>query len=328
MVAIGLYYSSKVTGDRMDLKQIRSFVAVFEDGSINRAAERLNVAQPSLSQQIKALETSLGVQLFVRHARGVRPTAAGERFHDDCRRILGDVESAAQTMREFSAGISGSLDVGLIPTVTKGVLAQVLPEFTSALPNVEVRVVEAFSGTLTDWVQSGELDFAIATEPRRHDGLEMRVLSSEPLIMVSGRNAGLTHLEPVALKSLPPINLVMPSAQHSLRTMLEREIKTGNLHIDRVVEIDGLFGSLEFIRNSDFCAILPVTTVIADLDSRAFSVNPISDIRASFEFFLVHQTQRPLSPAARDLVARLETALRHSAAAWGAIRAGAPDVAA
>lgn len=312
----------------MDLKQIRSFVAVFEDGSINRAAERLNIAQPSLSQQIKALEESVGVQLFERHARGVRPTPAGVRFHDDCRKILGDVESAAQTMREFSAGISGSLDVGLIPTVTKGVLAQVLPAFTAAMPNIDVRVVEAFSGTLTDWVQSGELDFAIATEPRRHDGLEMRVLSSEPLVMVSGRNAGLTHLDPVALKTLPPINLVMPSAQHSLRTMLEREIKTGNLTINRLVEIDGLFGSLEFIRNSDFSAILPITTIVADLDTGAYAVNPIADIRTSFEFFLVHQTQRPLSPAARDLVGRLEVALRHSAAAWSAIRAGAPNVAA
>ncbi|MGB0572336.1 MAG: LysR family transcriptional regulator [Alphaproteobacteria bacterium] len=312
----------------MDLKQIRSFVAVYGDGSINRAAERLNIAQPSLSQQIKMLEESVGVQLFERHARGVRPTPAGDRFYEDCRKILGDVESAAQTMREFSSGVSGSLDVGLIPTVTKGVLAQVLPAFIEALPNVELRVVEAFSGTLTDWVTSGELDFAIVTEPPRHDGLEMRVLSAEPLIMVSGHKAGLAHLEPVSIKQLPSVNLVMPSAQHSLRTLIERDIKLGNITPGRIVEIDGLFGALEFIQNTDFSAILPVTTVMSDLDSGAFSVNPIMDVQTSFEFFLVHQTQKPLSLAARDLVNRLENALKHSAAAWAAIRAGAPDVAA
>jgi LysR family nitrogen assimilation transcriptional regulator len=312
----------------MDLKQIRSFVAVYGDGSINRAAERLNIAQPSLSQQIKTLEQSVGVQLFERHARGVRPTPAGDRFYDDCRKILGDVESASQNMREFSLGTSGSLDVGLIPTVTKGVLSSVLPAFITALPNVELRVVEAFSGTLTDWVMSGELDFAIGTEPPRHDGLEMRVLSAEPLVMVSGRKAGLTHLEPVSLKQLPTVNLVMPSAQHSLRTLIERYIKLGNITPSRIVEIDGLFGALEFIRNTDFSAILPVTTVVSDLDSRAFSVNPIIDMRMSFEFFLVHQTQKPLSLAARDLVSRLESALKRSAGAWASIRAGAPGVAA
>ena len=312
----------------MDLKQIRSFVAVYGDGSINRTAERLNVAQPSLSQQIKSLEISVGVQLFERHARGVRPTPAGDRFYEDCRKILGDVENAAQTMREFSSGISGSLNVGLIPTVTKGILAQVLPDYTHTLPNVDVRVVEAFSGTLTDWVMSGELDFAICTEPPRHDGLELRVLSAEPLVMISGKKAGMPHLEPVSLRQLSSLNLVLPSAQHSLRTMIERHMKLGNITPGRVVEIDGLYGSLEFIRNTDFSAILPVTTVLAALDCRAFAVCPIVDVTTSFEFFLVHQTQRPLTLAARDLVARLESALKESNAAWSSIRAAAPDFAA
>lgn len=312
----------------MDLKQIRAFVAVYEGGSINSAAERLNVAQPGLSLQIKNLESSVGVTLFDRHARGVRPTAAGDRFYEDCQRILGDVENAAQNMREFATGVSGTLDVGLIPTVTKGVLAEVLPAFAEALPNVDIRVVEAFSGTLTDWVMSGELDFALVTEPPRHEGLEMRVLSTEPLAMISGRSTGLQHLEPVRLQDLPPVKLVMPSPQHSLRTMLERYIKMGNLKIERVIEIDGLFGSLEFIRNSDFSAIFPVTTIVRDLDEGEFIVSPLDGLPTTFEFFLVHQTQRPLSPAARELVKRLERALRHTSNAWSAVIAGAPHVAA
>lgn len=300
----------------MDLKQIRAFVAVFESGSINGAAARLHVAQPSLSLQIKNLEDSVGVSLFERHARGVHPTSAGERFYDDCRRILGDIESAAQNMREFATGVSGGLDAGLIPTVTKGVLAEVLPPYTAELPNVDVRVVEAFSGTLTNWVLSGELDFAVVTEPPRHDGLEMRVLSSEPLALISGCKTGLTHLEPVVLENLPPVNLVMPSPQHSLRTMLERYIKVGNIKIERVIEIDGLFGSLEFIRNSDFSGIFPVTTIARDLDGKDFVVNPLRDLKTTLEYFLIHQTQRPLSPAARELVSRLEDALHQSASAW------------
>ena len=96
----------------MDLKQIRTFVAVYEEGSINAAADRLNAAQPSLSLQIKNLEQSLGVTLFERHARGVRPTPAGDRFYEDSRRILGDVQHATQNMHEYARGISGALDIG------------------------------------------------------------------------------------------------------------------------------------------------------------------------------------------------------------------------
>ena len=312
----------------MDLKQIRTFVAVYEEGSINAAADRLNAAQPSLSLQIKNLEQSLGVTLFERHARGVRPTPAGDRFYEDSRRILGDVQHATQNMHEYARGISGALDIGLIPTVTKGVLAELLPDFTESFPNVDIRVVETFSGTLTDWVVSGELDFAVVTEPPQHDGLEMRVLSSEPLAMISGKKTGLTHLDPVRLQSLPPIKLVMPSSHHSLRTLLERYISMGNIQVARVIEIDGLFGTLEFIRNSDFSGIFPVTTIVRDLDSRSLVVSPLLGRQTPFDYYLIHQTHRPLSRAARELVVRLEEALRHTAAAWGAVIAGAPDVAA
>jgi LysR family nitrogen assimilation transcriptional regulator len=300
----------------MDLRQIRSFVAVFEEGSINRAAARLHTAQPSVSIQLKALEDDLGVALFERHARGVRATAEGNRFYERCLGILGSVEQAEQEMREWSDGVSGSLQVGLIPTVTKGALPRILPAFTEELPNVRVRVVEAFSGILTDLVIDGQLDLAIVTRPARRAGLEMRVLSTEPLALVSGPRTGLRHLAPVSLQELPPVKLVMPSPQHSLRDMLERYIQMGNIAVENLIEIDGLYGEIEFIRNSDWSAILPVTTVIDDLEAGELVVNPITAPQTAFEFFLVHQTRHPLSRAARDFVDRLETTLQGNAEIW------------
>lgn len=300
----------------MDLRHIRSFIAVYEEGSINRAAERLNCAQPSLSLQLRNLEDSLSVELFKRHARGARPTAAAERFYEHCIAILGEVESAEQHMRDWAREIAGALSVGLIPTVSKSVLPQVLPGYTERLPNVDIRVVEAFSGTLTDWVVSGELDFAIVTEPPSHEGLALRALSSEPLVVVSGAKSGFSHLAPVRLPELAPIKLVMPSQQHSLRARLERYVRTGNIAVDRLLEIDGLFGALEFIRQSDWSAILPVTTIIGDVASGKFVINPIVEPSTMIEYFMIHQTQRPLVRAASELVDDLETALKQSAAEW------------
>ena len=134
--------------------------------------------------------------------------------------------------------------------------------------------------------------------------------------MISGRKTGLTHLEPVKLQRMPPVKLVLPSSQHSLRAIIERYIKLGDIKVERIIEIDGLFGSLEFIQHSDFSAIFPVTTIVRDLDQDDVIVNPLEDMQTNFEYFLIHQTQRPLSAAARELVARLEEALQHTAEAW------------
>lgn len=300
----------------MDLRHIRSFIAVYEEGSINRAATRLHCAQPSLSLQLRNLEDSLSVELFERHARGARPTAAAIRFYEHCLSILGEVESAEQHMRDWAREVAGALTVGLIPTVTKSVLPQVLPDYTERLPNVDIRVVEAFSGTLTDWVVSGELDFAIVTEPPSHEGLALRALSAEPLALVSGAKSGFSHLAPVRLPELSPIKLVMPSQQHSLRGMLERHIRVGSIAVERSIEIDGLFGALEFVCQSDWSAILPVTTVIGDMASGKFVVNPIVEPATMIEYYVIHQTQRPLVRASRELVDRLEAALKQSAAEW------------
>jgi DNA-binding transcriptional LysR family regulator len=300
----------------LDLRHIRSFIAVYEEGSINRAATRLHCAQPSLSLQLRNLEESLSVELFERHARGARPTAAAQRFYEHCISILGEVESAEQHMRDWSREIAGALTVGLIPTVTKSVLPQVLPDYTERLPNVDLRVVEAFSGTLIDWVVSGELDFAIVTEPPSHEGLSLRALSAEPLALVSGAKSGFTHLAPVRLPELSPIKLVLPSQQHSLRGMIERYIRVGSIAIERQLEIDGLYGALEFVHKSDWSAILPVTTVIGDMASGKFVVNPIVEPATKIEYYLIHQTQRPLLRASRDLVDRLEDALKQSAEEW------------
>ena len=186
-------------------------------------------------------------------------------------------------------------------------LPQVLPDYAENLPNVDIRVVEAFTGTLTDWVVSGELDFAIVTEPPNHEGLVLRALSAEPLALISGAKSGFTHLAPVRLPNLPPIMLVMPSQQHSLRGMLERHIRVGDIAVERLLEIDGLYGALEFVHKSDWSAILPVTTVIGDMAGGKFVVNPIVEPVTMVEYYLIHQTQRPLVRASRELVDSLES---------------------
>jgi DNA-binding transcriptional LysR family regulator len=300
----------------MDLRQLRSFVFVVEEGSINRAAERLNCSQPSVSVQMRRLEEELGLALFRRETRGVVPTPAGDRFYADCLKILGDVEAARQRMGDWSREVSGALAAGIIPTISKGALPKVLPDYTQRYPNVDIRIAEAYSGTLTQWVLDGDLDFALVTEPPHDPSLMQRVISTEPLVLVSGRASPLTPGLPLDLRDAAPIKLLIPSQRHSLRTIIERHVDAGDILVARTIEIDGLYATLQFLRHSDWSTILPVTTLAEDIDDPRLTISPIVAPATRLDYYLIHQIRRPLTQPALHLIERLTGAMQESAKAW------------
>jgi LysR family nitrogen assimilation transcriptional regulator len=307
----------------MDLRQLRSFAAVVEEGSINRAANRLHCSQPSISVQMRRLEDELGIELLDRQARGVAPTPAGERFYGDCLRILGDVEKARQRMGDWSQGTSGSIAAGIIPTISKGALPKVLPGYAATYPDVEIRIAEAYSGTLTEWVLEGDLDFAIVTEPPHDPSLEQTVVSSESLVLVSGRASPLSPGMPVSLRDVAPIKLLIPSLRHSLRNIIEGHVDAGDIAVDRTLEIDGLYATLQFLRHSDWSTILPVTTLADDIDDPRLTVSPIVAPATRLDYYLIHQTRRPLKRPSLLLIEELTAALRQSADRWDTFQRGA-----
>ncbi|MGE3773318.1 MAG: LysR family transcriptional regulator [Gammaproteobacteria bacterium] len=293
----------------MDLRLLRAFAIAVELGSINRAAAKLGCSQPSLSAQIRQLERELGTALLVRMSRGVTPTAAGREVYGCATDVLARVED---TLRALSGWADGSLRAGIIPTLSKGLLPRILPDFTARHPRLELRIVEAYTGTLIDGVLAEELDLAIGVMPRREPSLQRQRLGHDELVLIGGRAAGLGARAPVDLAALPPQKLVMPSVRHSLRATIDRLIDNGTLAVSQAIEIDGLLGTLQFLRHSDFIALLPRMTVADEIDDPMLDVAAIATPLARFDYALVHRRQSPLSPAARDLVARLAAGMPHT----------------
>src|SRR4051812_2692098 len=141
----------------MELRHLRNFVAIAEERSFTRAAERLWVAQPGLSAQIRRLEEELGVQLFARHTRGVDMTDAGELFLERARVAIAAADHALATGEQLAAGMLGSLRLGLSTSARSSVSHQVLATFADERPQVEVTVVEAYGGVLVRDVRDGRL---------------------------------------------------------------------------------------------------------------------------------------------------------------------------
>ncbi|MGZ5785274.1 MAG: LysR family transcriptional regulator [Ramlibacter sp.] len=168
----------------MDLKHLRYFVAVAETGHITRAAARLGMQQPPLSQQIRALEESLGTTLFRRHPKGVTLTDSGELLLVDSRRILGDAESIQTRMRAVAAGHAGVLSIGFTSSAAAHALTpQVLRECRRAYPDIALQITEDHAAGITESLAAGRLHCGFLRVPvARPAGLVFETLAHEPVL--------------------------------------------------------------------------------------------------------------------------------------------------
>jgi DNA-binding transcriptional LysR family regulator len=169
----------------MDLKHLRYFVAVAETGHITRAAQRLGMQQPPLSQQIRALEDSLGTALFHRHPKGVTLTDAGQLLLEDSRRLLNEAEAVRSRMKAVAAGHAGVLAVGFTSSAASHAFTpQVLRACRQAHPDVALQIREDHAAGLTEAVAAGRLHCGFLRVPvDRPPGLRFETLLREPVLV-------------------------------------------------------------------------------------------------------------------------------------------------
>jgi LysR family hydrogen peroxide-inducible transcriptional activator len=177
----------------MELHQLRYFVAVVEEGGFSRAAARMHVTQPSLSQQIAKLEQELGQPLLDRLPRGVIPTEAGRRFYERARRILAEVADAARCVTDSREPLQGRLVIGAIPTIAPALLPRLLSLFCSQHPAVEIEVVEDLTERLLQRLEEGGLDLALVSTVQVHTAIHAESLGFEPLGLLVPRHHPLTR---------------------------------------------------------------------------------------------------------------------------------------
>jgi DNA-binding transcriptional LysR family regulator len=169
----------------MELRRIQYFVAVAEEAHFGRAAERLRMAQPPLSQQIKALEAEMGVVLFHRTTRKVELTPAGERFLDRARAILADVDDAVTEAGQVAAGMVGRIAIGFTGSATYDLLPSLVRVLRADLPGIELDIHgEMLTPDQVTALTDGTLDLGLLRPPVRNTALEVQVLRREPLIAV------------------------------------------------------------------------------------------------------------------------------------------------
>jgi LysR family hydrogen peroxide-inducible transcriptional activator len=182
----------------MEIRQLEYAVAVAEENSFSRAAERLHLAQPSLSQQIKKLEKELGTTLFDRLARGVVTTEAGERFVERARKILADLVDARRDAGEMRDAVRGTLHVGAIPTIAPFLLPGLVRTFAKRWRDVTVHIEENVTDRLLDHVVNGELDLAITSSIVDDRAVHIDTIATEPLWVLLPQDSPLAQKKSVS----------------------------------------------------------------------------------------------------------------------------------
>jgi DNA-binding transcriptional LysR family regulator len=304
------------------LRQIRAVIAVCEEGSFTRAAQRENATQSGISQHVAAVERTLKVKLFERTTGGITPTPAGLRYYKRCVEAVGTLEHAAEEARSLAGEVTGELRIGLMPTFTRAVLAPVLDDFVPRCPEVRLHIVEGYSGMLTEMVLDDELDFAVVPAYEGTVGLRSRLLVRDREMLISGPRRGLVPLSPIRLADCRPLKFVVPGPDNTRRRNLETYFQTHGVEVAALLEMDAMIATLEFVARSDYVTILPSVISVNDIGRDELVVNPIVSPELHAEFVVIQPTRRTLSTQARMFLQRFEAEVAHIHDVWDEAIAG------
>ncbi|WAL69096.1 LysR family transcriptional regulator [Amycolatopsis cynarae] len=291
----------------MELRQLEYFVTVAEEGNFTRAAERVHVAQPGVSAQIRRLERELGQELLDRSARTVRLTAAGAAVLPYARAALAAVAGARLAVDELTGLIRGHVAVGMVTSHNVD-LPGLLADYHRDHPGVEITLTEGNSGDLVDALRNGGLDAAIialgATPP---PGLELHVVTEDAIAAAVSREDELATRETIPLSGLRGRPLISLPPGTGIRSRLDEACAAAGFapHIAFEASAPGMLA--ELAARGLGVAILPAQVARSHAD-----LHPLTIVRPALRGGLAFAWRRegPVSPAARALIDRARLHLR------------------
>jgi DNA-binding transcriptional LysR family regulator len=303
----------------VELRQLRCFASVYEEGTITGAARRLNVVQPALSVQLAKLEAEVGQKLFERGRRGLEPTPAGRRMYSLFMPILRDVAEARSQMAHLSKEISGRVAVGLVTSVTNSVLSQCILECARRHPNIEVTASDGYSTAMIDAVMSRHLDIALINRPRTKIGLPTEIALEERMVLVRAPTTELGRT-PVRLTDLGDLRLVLPSTRHGLRGIMDHHFAEQGVDLSAHVEVDSLTVIADLVKATNWVTILPRIAVHHELTAGTLVAEDIAGPGITRQLLWIHHPRRMPSAADRSFMDVMNEQLQRASAGSSASR--------
>jgi LysR family nitrogen assimilation transcriptional regulator len=274
----------------VNLKQIEYFVRVGELGSFTRASVSLAISQPSLSRQIRLLETELRQTLLYRNGRGVELTPAGQSFLEHGQAILQTVTRALGALNELRTDLRGRVVIGLPSRVARVLTTPLVKAFRTSYPSASITIAEGLSSVLHEWLLLGRVDLALLVDPARSAELDLDPLHTEELVLVGPRARA--SPKDVSLQQLGRYPLILPRIPNATRSVLEAAMGKVGAPLRVSAEVDTTQNILELVAAKVGYAVLPRGAVTYAGGDGRFRV---TDIRPAVRqhLFLAVSKRRP-----------------------------------
>ena len=285
----------------MEIHQLEYFVSVVETGSFSRAAERCNVAQPSLSQQIIKLEQEIGHPLFDRLGRKVVLTDFGERLLPRANVILGELhEIKAEILTEIQEG-SGTLRVGFIPTIAPFVLPRVIHRFSQEFPNASLEVHEGLTEELIQKIIDADLEVGITSLPINNKLIRTEELLTEPLLVASTPKYEIVSRASIQVKELDDFPFIALSEVHCLGEQIHSFCYQQHLELNIVCHTAQLTTVQNCVALGLGVSLVPKALAASDTSEKII-YRTISDITPQRKIAAATHIKRTPSFLARQLI--------------------------
>jgi LysR family nitrogen assimilation transcriptional regulator len=285
----------------MNLRQLRYFAGIVEYGSFSKAADHLRVA---LSQHIRHMEEELGTALLHRSPRGVLPTEAGERLLRHAKTILAELAEIPDSVRGQHSALRGEVRFGLPGTVSEIIGVPLIEAARARYPGVRIRIVEAMSGYILDWLRRGEVDLAMIYSTSDPKGLAVHHGLSEEICLFGLPSLGRLPVPDggeVTLAQAVELDLILPGLSHGLRDLVEQAALSVRVLVRPAIEIDS-YGHIKRLAERGLgYGILPRTAVQKEATAGIFSTWRFIEPALDRKVYLAYLTERPLPTAVRAI---------------------------
>ena len=278
----------------MELKQLRIFLCVAAAGSFSRAAITLSTTQPVVTRHIRALEKAVGTPLFYRNGRGAILTEPGKLLHASALEIVGKVSLIESDLESYRVRPSIKLSIGVPPSVGTVLTVPLIARLRSEFSHVSLKVVEAFSGHVLEWLANGRLDIAVLYGDPKHPSLLAEPLMEDELFLLGPREdphgIGAGPVETARLAELP---MILPSRPHGLRTLIESAMMSQHLAPRVELEMEAMSSAISLVERGLGYTVLPYASVHQLAESGRIRVWPLISPSLKRMLTLATSTQSP-----------------------------------
>jgi LysR family nitrogen assimilation transcriptional regulator len=286
----------------VDIKQLKYFIAIAEEGSLSAASARLHVAQPSLSQHVINVEQELGVTLIERSPRGIVLTDSGQVLLKHAREICSSVDVCRESVRQSGGIPKGPVTFGLPSSISMVLSVPLAETVLVELPGVRLRTIEAMSGFIRAWLEDQTIDLGFLYEVADLKNCDVRHLMDEDLHFYSAPDNWPLSGPPgtaVSLADIQRLDLVLPSPYHGLRQTIDRYVRAAGKSLNVVIEMDALSQIKELVARGNGYTILAPPAADDRVRRGELVMSRIVNPVMSRPVYLVRNQRKPLTQACR-----------------------------